>query len=131
MDCRDAATHFFLQLHRNHGSDIYSGSIPITQGRDDMFGFGKKNKEKANEAATHTGKSLERIDESIKIIEEVLMADIRSFFSNNRNLETLVAKMKNEELSGSLGMMAMSPTDENLKKAKLACDRIKVLYAKG
>jgi len=96
-----------------------------------MFGFGKKNKEKANEAATHTGKSLERIDESIKIIEEVLMADIRSFFSNNRNLETLVAKMKNGELSGSLGMMAMSPTDENLKKAKLACDRIKVLYAKG
>lgn len=95
-----------------------------------MFGFGKKKQGKAGEVMTHTGKSTQRIEDSIHIIEEIVKPDIRSFFSNARNLETLVAKMRSKDLAASLGMMAMSPSDENMAKAKMASEKIKELYKK-
>ena len=93
-----------------------------------MFGFGKKKQEKAGEEMTPTGRSTQRIEESIHIIEETVKSDIRSFFSNDRNMETLVAKMRNKELAVSLGMMAMPPSDENMAKAKMASEKITELY---
>ena len=92
-----------------------------------MFGFGK-NKKKKDEVTTGTGENTRKFEESVNIISSMVKKDIRLFFSDHLNLETLVAKMKNGDIMPAMGMMALEPTTENTANMKLASEKIKLIY---
>jgi hypothetical protein len=92
-----------------------------------MFGLGNKKK-KQGEVTTSTGENTRKFEESVEIINSTVRKDIRLFFSDNQNLETLVSKIRNGDVMPAMGMMALEPTKENIEIMKQASEKIKKIY---